>query len=114
MLDFERLEEHYGNHTKVAQYLQISSRHYRRIRNGDLKPSRPLASLIRLTLMNIDKNRVAQEECPPTKGAVGKISDQENHRPSALSPDTKTPSFLSAIVNVRMKLFKILMKSLGR
>ncbi len=53
MDNYELLEKHFGNHTKVAQRLRITPRHYRRIRNGQLKPSKPLASLIQFIVKDI-------------------------------------------------------------
>jgi len=58
------------------------------------------------TTLNLDKNRAAQEECPPTKGAVGKMSDHKIHRLRLL--------YLYSNLAHRIKArLKILMKSLG-
>jgi len=69
MDNYELLEKRFGNHTKVAQRLRITPRHYRRIRNGQLKPSKPLASLIQLI-----------------------VRDIEAQNPNLLYPDNPTPS----------------------
>ena len=50
----ETLKSKYGNHSRVAKILGITVRHYRRIRNDHLRPSKPLSKLILLKIQEIE------------------------------------------------------------
>lgn len=50
----EILKEKYGNHSQVAKVLGITVRHYRRIRNDHLRPSKPLKKLIILKIQELE------------------------------------------------------------
>jgi len=76
MDNYDLLEKHFGNHTKVAQRLRITPRHYRRIRNGQLKPSKTLNALIQFIVKDIkakNPNRFYSNNPTPNRKGIKRL-----------------------------------------
>lgn len=54
--EIEILKEKYGTYSQTAKVLGITPRHFRRIRNDHLKPSKPLKKLMLLNIQELESN----------------------------------------------------------
>lgn len=53
--EYQKLKAKYKTHTKVAELLGMTPRHYVRIRRGEVKPKKSLRYMIRHLLVDLSE-----------------------------------------------------------